>query len=130
MSIENIGRKAYYEESTSVYNNDRAKDYAEYTLNQKSIMQETMDFSCPLLPHLDVNRVITVTDDYYKFNKQRFIIQSLTIPLDTSSKMSITASNISSLPYYEFKEGSIKDTTSGSGSSSNSGSGGSSSGST
>lgn len=88
-------------------------------------MQETMDFSCPLLPHLDVNRVITVTDDYYKFNKQRFIIQSLTIPLDTSSKMTITASNISSLPYYEFKEGSIKDTTHG-GSSSGGSSGGSS----
>ena len=129
VSIENIGRKAYYEESTSVYNNDRAKDYAEYTLNQKSIMQETMDFSCPLLPHLDVNRVITVTDDYYKFNKQRFIIQSLTIPLDTSSKMTITASNISSLPYYEFKEGSIKDTASGSGSGGSSTGGGSSGGS-
>lgn len=114
VSIENIGRKAYYEESASVYNNDRAKDYAEYVLNNKSIAQETITFSCPLLPHLDVNKVITITDTYYKFNKQRFIIQSLTIPLDTSSKMEITASNISSLPYYSFTEGSISDSTSSS----------------
>lgn len=111
VSIENIGRKAYYEESTSVYDDSTAKDYAEYVLNQKSIMQETIDFSCPLLPHLDVNKVITITDDYYKFDKQRFIIQSLTIPLDASSMMSVTASNISSLPYYEFKEGSISSST-------------------
>lgn len=112
VSIENIGRKAYYEESTSVYDDSTAKDYAEYTLNQKSIMQETIDFNCPLLPHLDVNHVITITDDYYQFDKQRFIIQSLTIPLDAESVMTVTASNISSLPYYEFKEGSIKkDTT-------------------
>ena len=42
--------------------------------------------------------------------------------------MTITASNISSLPYYEFKEGSIKDTTSGSGSGGSSTGGGSGSG--
>lgn len=107
VSIENIGRKEYYEESTSVYDDSTAKDYAEYVLNQKSILQQSMSFECPILPHLDVNKVITITDSYYKYNKERFIIQSLTIPLNASSTMQLSVSNISNLPYYEFREGSV-----------------------
>ena len=108
VSIENIGLKSYYEESTSVYDDSTAKDYAEYVLNQKSILQQAMSFSCPLIPHLDVNKIITITDTYYKFNQERFIIQSITMPLDASSPMQITASNVSALPYYELREGSVE----------------------
>lgn len=107
ISIENIGRKTYYEESTSVYDDDTAKDYAEYVLNQKSILQQAMSFESTMLPHLDVNKVITITDDYYGYNKERFIIQSIEIPLTSTTAMQITASNISNLPYYEFREGSV-----------------------
>ena len=108
VSIENIGIKAYYEESTSVYDYSTAKDYAEYVLNQKSILQQAMSFSCPLIPHLDVNKIITITDSFYGFEEQRFIIQSITMPLDASTSMQITASNISDLPYYELREGSVE----------------------
>lgn len=108
VSIENIGIKAYYEESTSVYDDSTAKDYAEYVLNQKSILQQAMSFSCPLIPHLDVNEIITITDSFYGFEEQRFIVQSITMPLDASTSMQITASNISDLPYYELREGSVE----------------------
>lgn len=108
VSIENIGIKAYYEESTSVYDDSTVKDYAEYVLNQKSILQQAMSFSCPLIPHLDVNEIITITDSFYGFEEQRFIIQSITMPLDASTSMQITASNISDLPYYELREGSVE----------------------
>lgn len=101
-SIENIGRKEYYEESSFVYNDDTAKDYAKYVLNQKTILQNSINITCPLLPHLDVNKVITITDNYYNFSRNRFIIQSLNIPLNSKNTMTITASNVSSLPYYEF----------------------------
>lgn len=107
VSIENIGRKAYYEESSSCYDDDRTKEYAEYVLNQKSILQQAMSFDCTLLPHLDVNKVITITDSFYGWVKQRFIIQSITMSLSSTEPMRITASNVSSLPYYEFREGSV-----------------------
>ena len=107
VSIENIGRKEYYEESSSVYDDSTAKDYAEYVLKQKSILNQAITFECTMLPHLDVNKVVTITDSFYHYNQERFIIQSITIPLTSTSTMQISASNISSLPYYEFREGSV-----------------------
>ena len=107
VSIENIGRKEYYEESSSVYDDSTAKDYAEYVLKQKSILNQAITFECTILPHLDVNKVITISDSFYGFNQERFIIQSIEIPLSSMSTMQVSAANVSSLPYYEFREGSI-----------------------
>lgn len=107
VSIENIGKKEYYEESSSVYDDLTAHDYAEYVLNQKSILQQSITFECTVLPHLDVNKIITITDNYYHYNQERFIIQSITIPLTSSQPMQISACNVSNLPYYEFREGSV-----------------------
>lgn len=100
-SIKNIGLKSYYEETASVYDDDTARDYANYVLNQKSILQQSISFSCTVIPHLDVNKIITITDNFYKFSQQRFIVQSLEIPLTADTPMTVTASNISSLPYYD-----------------------------
>lgn len=105
VSIEQIGLKAYYEESTSVYNDDTAQDYAEYVLNQKSILQQAVSFTVPIIPHLDVNQVITITDSYFGYEKERFIIQSINMPLDASTQMTISVCNVSTLPYYEFRSG-------------------------
>ncbi len=99
--IELIGRKIYPYESDSVYNDDRAKDLAEYILNRMAIVQKTMDFQCTLIPHLDVDTVVTITDRKLKYNKARFIIQSIEMPLRPGEFMQISASNTAQLPYYE-----------------------------
>lgn len=99
--VDLIGTKQTYIESASVYSTERAKDYAEYKLNSLSMLQLSISFSCTFLPHLDVNQVVTITDSYYGYNKERFILQSITLPLSFDGTMSITACNISSLPYYE-----------------------------
>lgn len=99
--INLIGQKLMYIESAAVYNEERAKDYAEYKLNTLSIAQLAINFSCTFLPHLDVNQVISITDSYFNYDRQRFIVQSITIPLSFEGVMSISACNLSSLPYYE-----------------------------
>ena len=104
-AIEKIGRKIYYEESANLPNQARADEYAKYVLNSKSIIQTAIGFSSTLIPHLDVNRVITITDDYYKYEQERFIIQSITLPLDSKTLMSISCNNITSLPYYDLRNG-------------------------
>lgn len=104
-AIEKIGRKIYYEESANLPNQARADEYAKYVLNSKSIIQTAIAFSSTLIPHLDVNRVITITDDYYKYEQERFIIQSITMPLDSKTLMSISCNNIASLPYYDLRNG-------------------------
>lgn len=103
--IELIGRKMKYVESANVYDLDRAQDYAEYLLNKESIVQTTMDFSCSLLPHLQEDEVVGITDSYFNYERQRFIIQSLTIPLSFSELTSVSASNVASLPYYDHLNG-------------------------
>jgi hypothetical protein len=104
--ISLIGRKEMAPVETAMaYNEDRVKDYAEYLLNKKSIVQTLVNFQTSLIPHLDVDKVCNITDKYYHYVQQRFIIQSLTLPLNTTSSMSISASNVTSLPYYDLLEG-------------------------
>ena len=50
--------------------------------------------------HLDVNNCIEITDDYYGFTKERFVMQTITVPLTTGSQLTIECSNVGSLPYY------------------------------
>ena len=66
-------------------------------------MQSTIDFTCTLLPHLAVDKVIAITDKYYGFIQERFIIQSIDVGSD--GLMQISASNIAQLPYYELLVG-------------------------
>ena len=104
--IEYIGRKEMAPIETPLATSEqRARDYAEFKLNSLSIVQSTFDFQCSLLPHLDVDLVCTITDEYYGYNRQRFIIQSITMPLNITSTMQISASNIASLPYYDLMVG-------------------------
>lgn len=124
--ISLIGRKEMAPVETAMaYNAERAKDYAEYLLNKKSIVQTLINFTSSLIPHLDVDKVCNITDKYYNYQQQRFIIQSLNIPLNTTSTMNISASNVASLPYYDLLEGATTSNSSTT-SSSDSSSGGSS----
>jgi len=99
--IELIGRKSYpVQNSSYVFDQSGAKDYAEYLLNIKSIIQTKLDFKSSLLPHIDVANVVGITDSYFDYVQQRFIIQSITMPLSTNSLVSISASNVSDLPFF------------------------------
>lgn len=99
--VELIGRKIHYIETAMAYDEERAKEYAEYKLNELSVLQSSISFESTILPHLDVDEVVDVNDKYYKYVKKRFIIQSLSIPISTSSTMQITACDVATLPYWE-----------------------------
>ena len=97
-----LGEKILYIESSFCYNLQRTKDFANYMLKKKTMVPLTFSFQSSFIPHLDVNKIITITDDYYKFSQQRFVIQSLTIPLTTKSLMDINCTNTSLIPYFEY----------------------------
>lgn len=105
--IELIGEKTYYEESNTCYDADRVFDYANLVLKQKSILQLSISFSTPMKPHLDVDKVITLTNDYLGYKQERTIIRTLTMPLCASEKINITACSVAELPYWELREGSV-----------------------
>lgn len=76
---------------------ERAKRYANYLLIVEAMKGMNVTFDSPLIPHLDVNRTIGITDKTQKFNNDTFIIQSISMPLSAGS-MSITATNLGWLP--------------------------------
>lgn len=100
--IDLLGEKILYIESSFCYDEERTKDFANYMIRKKSMVPLTLSFQSSFIPHLDVNKVITITDDYYNYTQQRFIIQSLTIPLTTKSLIDVECTNTSIIPYFEY----------------------------
>lgn len=82
------------------FSRQSCKDYAEYWLEQKTMLQLSVDIIVPIMPHFDVDKVILLTENDYKFDKQRLVITEINMPLGTSP-MSINVCNVMNLPYYE-----------------------------
>jgi hypothetical protein len=76
---------------------EKCRQQAEYLLLQNTCMNCTISFEYTIIPHLDVDRTVMLTNDYYNFKAQTFIIQSITIPLGLE-EMSIEAVNLQWLP--------------------------------
>lgn len=76
---------------------ERCKEYGEYLLLQHTLMGTSISFNSPIIPHMDVNATIGITDNYYGTENQTFVVQSLTIPLG-AGEMNVSACNIQWLP--------------------------------
>ena len=50
-----------------------------------------------IVPHLDVNQVITITDRTKELDSERFVVQSITIPL-SAGEMTVQAVSTAILP--------------------------------
>ena len=75
----------------------RCKAYADYLLTKESMVGMNVTFSSAIIPHLDVNKTIGLTDSVQGFENETFVVQSITLPL-SAGVMSITATNVSWLP--------------------------------
>lgn len=75
----------------------RCQQYGEYLLFKSSLSKMSIQFSASIVPHLDVNNVITITDSHKGIDKQRFIVQSITFPM-YAGEMTVDATDINILP--------------------------------
>lgn len=82
--------KSRYVTNDNIYSDELAKDLADYTLLNGRILSIKETFNCTCVPHLDVNRVVAVSDEYLNMKYVKFILNSLTIPLNESGKYSGT----------------------------------------
>lgn len=98
--IDIIGIRNYYLEDNNIYSQTLAQDRADYELNKLAIVQQTIDIESTYMIHLDVNNCIELEDDFFQYFDDRFIIQSISIPLSIQSQISIECTNIATLPYY------------------------------
>lgn len=97
LSIQKIGRKTRYFEKSTIYSYQEALDYANYILKQSCLLGNSITFTCSLIPHLELDNTFSLTDPFYNYDREEFIITAITYPLG-SGNMSITGSNIKELP--------------------------------
>lgn len=95
-----IGRKRYYLEDANIYSTELAQQRAEYELKNLSILANTININSTYLINLDVNQCISITDNYYSYFNDKFLIQSFSIPLSIDGVIDINCTNIASLPFY------------------------------
>ena len=70
---------------------------ANHYLLANSMLGMTLNFNAPIIPHMDVNKTIQISDKYADIEDGIYVVQSITIPL-SSDKMQISATNINWLP--------------------------------
>lgn len=86
-----------YTETNAERMKKRCKEYADYLLFHQSMLGMNVSFSSPIIPHMNVNSTIGLTDSRKGFENNTFVVQSITIPL-SADKMTVTATNINWLP--------------------------------
>lgn len=88
------------EENDMCFDDERCKDYANYKLKSNAIIEMSGDLKTPILPHIDVNNTIAITNKENNLDYDIFIIQSVNIPLSIQ-ETSMNITNIKWLPDYE-----------------------------
>jgi len=92
VSIPNMGfERVKVIEDPNINTDERALLRANYELKRLVCLQSAIDVSCIPIFHLDVDNVFTLTDLSMDLDNTRFLINSLTVPLQTSGSMSLNA---------------------------------------
>lgn len=95
-----LGNKpAEPEENDMCTNEDTCCDYANYLLKQNSLYTLSNKLESHIIPNLDVDNIVAITDDYFGFDYTSFVIKSLNIPLGLGLT-SVELTNIQYLPNY------------------------------
>lgn len=94
-----IGLKTFVESSDINYTNEQCQALANWYLKRKTVLQKSISLSCSQMFHLQENNLISVLRSD-KPNKpiEKHLIQAMTIPLNRTSSMSITATAILDFP--------------------------------
>lgn len=96
--ISKVGQINYIVDDERIYSNELAKDRADYELYLHARLNDSISLEIVPIPWLnDVNIKIAYTNEKIGIEGE-YLIQSLSIPLDIGSSMTITASKIYETP--------------------------------
>lgn len=96
--ISKVGQINYIVDDERIYSNELAKDRADYELYLHARLNDSISLEIVPIPWLnDVNIKIAYTNEKIGIEGE-YLIQSLSIPLDIGSSMTITASKIYKTP--------------------------------
>lgn len=75
-----------------------AQERARYELRKQLIIRSSTSINVLFNPLLSVNNLVAITSEHFNLSHERFLIQSISCPLDYSGTVSVTISNIKNLP--------------------------------
>lgn len=90
ISVNNLGfKRTKVITDTNIGSLVLAKNRAIYELNLLSMLQSSIKISIIPMFHLDVGNAITLTDPHIKLNRQRFLINGISVPFKIGEKMTL-----------------------------------------
>jgi hypothetical protein len=99
-SIPNLGfERIYRYESDTLDSLQKVTDLANYILKRKIAIQNEVQINSIPMYHLDVDQIITLTDTNLDLSRERFLVNSLDIPLKTGSEISINCVKSKEIPF-------------------------------
>lgn len=99
-SVNNIGFKRQNRiEDSNIYTTELCQIRSDYELKRALAIQNEVSIASIPLHFLDVDQVITLTDENLGYNRERFLINSIQIPFSTGAKTTINCVRAIDLPY-------------------------------
>lgn len=94
-SVPNLGYTKWYqvtEYTSGINTQQKADERVAYELAKKASMSSSLSITCLTIPHIVENTIITLTDEFVGSNQERFLVNSLSIPISFDGLMTIGCS--------------------------------------
>ena len=85
-------------EDNLIYSNTYCEQRAKYELKKNHMRNVTISFDSIYIPHLNPNDLVRWSFEDYNYVNQKFIVDSVSIPLNPKERMGLTITNIDDLP--------------------------------
>lgn len=95
--IQRIGERVERIIDDNYVSDKQCEDYAKWKLKCSSILQSSRTIDSTQLFHLQENRLVTITEPYGDKTTEPYLINSFTLPLNTTDKMSINVTSINKI---------------------------------
>ena len=86
-------------EDENIASDKLAYQRCEYELFKRSLLPISASFTSIFLPHLDVSKVVTITNQSLKYDRERFLINSINYPISINCTPNINLSNVSEVAF-------------------------------
>ncbi len=96
LCVQRIGKKTKVFEDSNYYSDKLCQDWANYLLRRNTILQSSLNIQTVPMYHLDVNKLITIPNEKNHLEQEKFLINSLSIPLGIG-QMSMSVISVSEL---------------------------------
>lgn len=96
-NINRIGVKIKLVEDPNIYTTELAEKRALYELKQANALQSSISITSVPMYHLDVDKLITLTDKKLGLNEEKFIIQDINLSFGKSPQMTLSATRSTEL---------------------------------